>query len=144
MFSTPFTTEAPRDRGIKDRDPLTEEIIAAAIEVHRVRGPGLLESAYEQCLCHEMHLRRLRFRRQGDVPVEFKGIKLECGHRMDLVVEDKVVLELKSIERIDPVHLAQLLTYLRLSGLQVGLLINFNVEVLHNGIRRRINKPPIL
>ena len=143
-FDTVFTTEAQRHRGEEDRDPLTSEIIAAAIEVHRALGPGLVEAVYEQCLCHELHPRGLSFRLQVDVPVVFKGVKLDCGHRLDLVVEDKVVLELKSVDRIDSVHLAQLLTYLKLTGLEVGLLINFNVEVLRNGIKRRVNKPPIL
>jgi GxxExxY protein len=141
---TIFSTEAQRHRGEEDQDPLTREIIAAAIEVHRALGPGLVETVYEQCLCHELHLRGLSFRRQVDVPAVFKGIKLDCGHRLDLVVEDKVVLELKSVDRIDSVHLAQLLTYLKLTGLEVGLLINFNVEVLRNGIKRRVNKPPTL
>ncbi|MCP4249715.1 MAG: GxxExxY protein [bacterium] len=117
---------------------LTEQIIGAAIEVHRVLGPGLLESAYEQCLRHELGLRKLAFKCQVQLPVEYKGVRVDCGYRMDLVVEDKVVLELKCVEKTLPVHEAQLFTYLRLSGKRVGLLINFNVPVLRQGIVRRV------
>jgi GxxExxY protein len=119
-------------------EQLTEQIIGAAIEVHRELGPGLLESAYEQCFCHELHLRALQFRCQIDLPVQYKGLKLDCGYRVDVVVEDSVVVELKSVEQVLPIHQAQLLTYLRLSGKKVGLLINFNVPVLKNGILRRV------
>jgi GxxExxY protein len=119
-------------------EELTEQIIGAAIDVHRELGPGLLESAYEECLCHELHIRGLGFRRQVDLPISYKGLKLDCGYRLDIVVEDSVVIELKSIEQILPIHQAQLLTYLRLSGKKVGLLINFNVSVLKNGIARRV------
>jgi len=117
---------------------LTEAIIGSAIEVHRILGPGLLESAYEECLCHELTLRKLRFERQVDLPVEYKGIHLDCGYRIDLVVENTVVVELKCAEKITPVHEAQLLTYLRLSGKHVGPLINFHVPALKDGIKRRI------
>ncbi|HXM21889.1 MAG TPA: GxxExxY protein [Terriglobales bacterium] len=117
---------------------ITEAIIGAAIEVHRELGPGLLESAYEECFCHELHLRDLTFRRQVELPVAYKGLKLDCGYRLDVVVEDAVIVELKSIEQISPIHQAQLLTYLRLAGKKVGLLINFNVAVLKNGIVRRV------
>jgi GxxExxY protein len=117
---------------------ITEKIIGAAIEVHRELGPGLLESAYEECFCHELHLRDLTFRRQVELPVAYKGLKLDCGYRLDVVVEDAVIVELKSIEQISPIHQAQLLTYLRLAGKKVGLLINFNVAVLKNGIVRRV------
>jgi GxxExxY protein len=120
------------------QEQLTEQIIGAAIEVHRELGPGLLESAYEECLCHELHLRNLSFQRQVNLPVGYKGLKLDCGYRMDVIVEDLVLIELKSIEQVLPVHEAQLLTYLRLSGKKVGLLINFNVSVLKNGIARRV------
>ena len=120
------------------QEELTEQIIGAAIEVHRELGPGLLESAYEECLCHELHLRGLRFKRQIDLPVVYKGLKLDCGYRLDIVVEEFVVIEVKSIEHILPIHRAQLLTYLRLSGKKIGLLINFNVPVLKNGIVRRV------
>ncbi len=117
---------------------LTEAIIGAAIEVHRELGPGLLESAYEECFCHELHLRNLNFQRQVELPVAYKGLKLDCGYRLDVVVDNAVIVELKSIEQISPIHEAQLLTYLRLSGKKVGLLINFNVAVLKNGIVRRV------
>jgi GxxExxY protein len=120
------------------QEQLTEQIIGAAIEVHRELGPGLLESAYEECLCHELHLRNLRFQRQVNLPVGYKGLKLDCGYRMDVIVEDLVLIELKSIEQVLPVHEAQLLTYLRLSGKKVGLLVNFNVSLLKNGIVRRV------
>jgi GxxExxY protein len=117
---------------------ITEAIIGSAIDVHRELGPGLLESAYEECFCHELHLRGLNFQRQVELPVAYKGLKLDCGYRLDVVVENSVVVELKSIEQISPIHQAQLLTYLRLSGMKVGLLINFNVAVLKNGIVRRV------
>jgi GxxExxY protein len=119
-------------------EQLTEQIIGAAIEVHRELGPGLLESAYEQCFCHELHLRGLLFQCQINLPVEYKGLKLDCGYRVDVVVKDSVVVELKSVEQVLPIHQAQLLTYLRLSGKRVGLLINFNVALLKNGIIRRV------
>jgi len=121
-------------------DPLTHEIIGAAIEVHRVLGPGLLESAYEECLAHELSIRKLEFQRQVPVPVVYKGVKLECGYRIDILVAGSVVLELKSIEAIAPVHEATLLTYLRLSGNTLGLIINFNVTILKDGIRRFVLK----
>ncbi len=117
---------------------ITEQIIGASIEVHRVLGPGLLESAYEECLCHELKLHGLSFERQRPLPVEYKGIKLECGYRLDLLVENLVVVEIKAVSAIEPIHEAQLLTYLRIGGRKVGLLINFNVPVLKNGIRRRV------
>ena len=122
---------------ILEKNP-TEQIIGAAIEVHRHLGPGLLESAYEECLCHELYLHGLQFERQKPLPLEYKGIKLDCGYRLDIVVESKVVLELKTVEAIAPIHEAQLLTYLRLSGIKVGLIINFNVPILKEGIRRFI------
>ena len=128
-------TETRRKLILED---LTQEIIGAAIEVHKQLGPGLLESAYEECLCHEFHLRGISFTRQVPLPVEYKGIKLDCGYRIDVMVEDSVVLELKSIEAMLPIHDAQLLTYLRLVQKRVGLLINFNVSVLAKGIVRRV------
>jgi GxxExxY protein len=121
-------------------DPLTHEIIGAAIEVHRLLGPGLLESAYEECLAHELTIRKLEYRRQVPVPVVYKGVKLECGYRIDILIAGSIVLELKSIEAIAPVHEATLLTYLRLSGNTLGLIINFNVTVLKDGIRRFVLK----
>lgn len=117
---------------------LTEKIIASAIEVHRHLGPGLLESTYEQCLCHELHLREVPFERQKALPLEYKGIKLDCGYRMDLIVDNKVVVELKCVGKILPVHEAQMLTYLKLSNIKVGLIINFYTDVLKNGIKRLV------
>jgi len=117
---------------------LTHEIIGAAIEVHKVLGPGLLESAYEECMARELSLRNLRFERQKPLPVVYKEVKLECGYRMDFLVEDKVVVELKAVEALAPIHQAIMLTYLRLSGRKIGLLINFHVEVLKEGVRRLV------
>lgn len=117
---------------------LAEQIIGAAIEVHRYLGPGLLESAYEECLCHELNLRGLKFDWQRSVPLEYKGIKLDCGYRLDIIVENKVILELKNIDTIAPIHEAQLLTYLRLTGINIGFIINFNVLILKDGIKRMV------
>lgn len=122
----------------KTRDPRTGAIIAAAIEVHRALGPGLLESVYEECLCRELELRGIPFVRQVPIPVEYKGVRSECGYRIDLLVKDEVVVEIKAVEAIHPVHEAQLLTYMKLSGKRVGLLINFCVPVLKDGIVRRV------
>ena len=119
-------------------EDLSSEVIAAAIEVHRELGAGLLESAYEECLCHELTLRTIPFERQVPQPVSYKGVLLDCGYRLDLLVAGKLVLELKSVAAIEPIHEAQLLTYLRLSRCKVGLLINFNVPLLKQGIIRRI------
>ncbi len=115
---------------------LTHGVIGAAIEVHRLLGPGLLESAYEECLANEFVLRGLRFERQKPVPVVYKDTKLECGYRLDFQVESKVVVELKAVDALGPIHDAIVLTYLRLSGCKIGLLINFNVPILKDGIRR--------
>jgi len=117
---------------------ITHQIIGAAIEVHKHLGPGLLESAYEECLTHELQLRNLRVERQKAVPVVYKQTKLECGYRLDLLVEGRVVVELKSVEGLGPIHEAIILTYLRMSGHKLGLLINFNVSVLKEGVRRFI------
>ena len=117
---------------------LTNEIYGAAIEVHKELGPGLLESAYEECLCRELSLRGLQFQRQVPLPVTYKGVRLDCGYKLDLVVAEKVVLELKAIEQVCPLHEAQLLTYLRLSGKRVGLLMNFNVALMKDGITRLV------
>jgi GxxExxY protein len=122
----------------ENRDPRTSPILGAAIEVHRLLGPGLLESAYEECLCHELRLRELNFQRQVDLPVEYKGLKLNCGYKIDLLVQDEVILELKAVERLLPIHQAQLLTYMKLAHKSVGLLINFNVPLLTQGIIRRV------
>ena len=117
---------------------LTDSIIASAIEVHRHLGPGLLESAYEECLCYELNMRKIPFERQKPLPLRYKGIKLDCGYRMDIVVNNKVIIELKCVDKITPVHEAQLLTYLRLSNIKVGLIINFYTAVLKNGIKRLV------
>ncbi|HUW50551.1 MAG TPA: GxxExxY protein [Sulfuricella sp.] len=119
---------------------LTGLIIGCAIEVHKELGPGLLESAYEQCLCHELLLQGVGFERQVSLPVVYKGIKLDCGYLMDLVVEGEIVVELKTVEKILPIHEAQLLTYLKLYHRPVGLLVNFNVPVLKSGIKRIVNQ----
>ena len=115
---------------------LTEAIIGAAIEVHRALGPGLLESAYEECLSRELALREIPFARQVPLPVEYKGVRLECGYRLDLLVADAVVVEIKAVAGLEPIHSAQVLTYLKLTGCKLGLLMNFNVAVLKEGIRR--------
>ena len=115
------------NRGVND---ITEHVIGAAIEVHRTLGPGLLESAYETCLCRELQLRNIQYQRQLSLPVNYKGITLESGYRLDLLVENQVVVEVKAIETLQPVHEAQVLTYMRLGGWRVGLLINFNVPLL--------------
>jgi len=117
---------------------LTYETIGAAIEVHRALGPGLLESAYRMCLCRELSLRGINFQKELPLPVEYKGVRLDCGYRVDVLVAELVVVEIKTVEALSPVHDAQLLTYLRLGGWKVGLLVNFNVAVLRDGIHRRI------
>jgi GxxExxY protein len=118
------------------RDPVSEAVIGAAIEVHRGLGPGLLESAYEECLCYELSAKGLNFVRQFELPNAYKEVKLGCGYRLDVVVSGELVVEVKAVEKLLPVHQAQLLTYLKVSGLPTGLLINFNVPVLKQGIRR--------
>ena len=115
---------------------ITHEIIGAAIEVHKLLGPGLLESAYEACLCREFALRKIGFQKQKPVPLVYKDIKLDCGFRLDLLVEKRIVVELKSVDALAPIHEAIMLTYLRLSGHKLGLLINFSVSILKDGIRR--------
>ena len=122
-----------------DINKLSSKIIGAAIEVHKTLGPGLLESAYEKCLCHELKLRGLSFDNQKPLPVVYKGVDIDCGYRMDLVVEDSIILELKSCDTIEPIHKAQLLTYLKLTGLNLGLLFNFNVPIMRDGITRIAN-----
>lgn len=121
-----------------DINEITKEVIGAAIAVHRALGPGLLESAYQGCLCQELALRGIPFECQVPLPLEYRRTRLECGYRLDILVAGLVVVEVKSIEAIAPIHEAQLLTYLKLGGWQVGLLINFNVVVLKDGIRRRV------
>jgi len=117
---------------------LTHEIIGASIEVHRALGPGLLESAYEACLCTELTLREVPFERQKPLPIEYKHLKLDCGYRIDLLVAEAIVVEVKTVEVLLPIHDAQLLTYLKIGGWHIGLLINFNVPVLKEGIRRLV------
>jgi GxxExxY protein len=117
---------------------LTDRILAAAIEVHRSLGPGLLENIYEECLCCELELQQIPFERQRPLRLEYKGMKLECGYRMDIVVDHRVVIELKCVDAIAPVHEAQVLTYLKLSGIKVGFILNFYVPVLKEGIRRMV------
>ena len=125
------------DEKEKERaNELSNQIIGAAIEVHKTLGPGLLESAYQTCHRHELELRHIPVETEVGLPVKYKGIELECGYRMDEVVGGLVVVEIKSVERLEPIHEAQLLTYLRLSGIWLGLLINFNVPVLKSGIKR--------
>ena len=120
----------------EDVDALVRSIIDAAFKVHRALGPGLLESVYEACLCQEMLLRGIRFERQHSVPIHYEGLVLDHGLRIDLFVGDTVVVELKAVEKLEPIHEAQLLTYLRLSGVRVGLLINFNVRLFKQAVRR--------
>jgi GxxExxY protein len=119
-----------------DVNKVTGEVIGAAIEVHKILGPGLLESAYEECLCNELELRRIPYERQKELPIEYKGVKLDCGFRLDIVVSSQVILELKACESLVAIHEAQLLTYLKLTGIKLGLLINFNVPILKEGIKR--------
>lgn len=123
-------TETQRDGAITGR------IIGACIEIHKALGPGLLESAYEECLCHELSICGFDFLRQVPLPVTYKGIKLDCGYRVDLLVADQVIVELKAVENLLPIHEAQLLTYLKLMKIPYGLLINFNVSILKNGVKR--------
>ena len=122
----------------------SERVIGACIEVHRCLGPGLLESAYEQCLAHEFGLRGLSFERQMLLPVRYKNLELECGYRLDFVVERELIVEIKAVERLMLVHEAQLITYLKLTGLPAGLLVNFNTEALRRGLRRLTLKPKTL
>jgi len=119
-------------------EELTEQILGAVIEVHKVLGPGLMESAYEECLCHELNLRSLRFERQITVPVSYKGVNLDCGYKLDLLIQNKVILELKCVERISSIHETQLLTYIKLLNKPVGFIINFNVPVMKAGIVRKV------
>ena len=123
---------------MKNLNELTEAIIGAAMEVHRMLGPGLLESTYEMCLCHELSIRGIPFERQVPIPVEYKGVKLDCGYRADIVADESILVEIKAIDSMLSVHEAQLLSYLKLGGWKIGLLINFNVELLKHGIRRRV------
>jgi GxxExxY protein len=121
-----------------DLNKITDAIIGAAIEVHRRLGPGLLESAYHECLCKELNLRGVSFEREKPLRLEYKGLELECGYRLDILIANSVVVEVKAVETLIPVHEAQLITYLKLGGWKIGLLINFNVAVLKDGIRRKV------
>jgi GxxExxY protein len=127
------------DKDRFDINDLSGKIIGAAMEVHRQLGPGLLESAYEECLCYELTLRKIGYERQKSLSIAYKAVQLDCGYRLDVVVESAIILELKSCERIEEIHKAQLLTYLRLSGLKLGLILNFNVPVMKEGIVRMVN-----
>jgi GxxExxY protein len=121
---------------VEDLNGITETVIGAAMAVHRELGPGLLESAYQACLACELAGCGLTVEQQKPLPVKYRSVELDCGYRLDLLVEDQVIVELKAVQKFDPIHDAQLLSYLKLSGCKVGLLINFNVRVLKNGIRR--------
>jgi GxxExxY protein len=121
---------------------LTEAVIGCAIEVHRALGPGLLESAYEICFCRELSLRKIQFECQKPIPLTYKGVKLDCGYRADVIVNKRVLVEVKSVDQLAAIHDAQLLSYLKLTDLKVGLLINFNVRILTHGVRRKVLGPP--
>ena len=123
----------------RQENDVSGKIIGAAIEVHKHLGPGLLESAYEECLCCELDLRGIEFKRQVPLPLNYKGLNLDCGYRLDLLVEDKIIVELKTVETIAPIHEAQMLTYLKVRNMRVGLIINFNVRLLVDGIKRLVN-----
>jgi GxxExxY protein len=133
---TPVATEAGQLNGI------TEQIIGAAMDVHRVIGPGLLESAYEACLAFELRARGLQVEQQRPLPVVYKDVKLDCGYRLDLIVNNSVIVEVKAVEKLTTVHDAQLLSYLRLLNCRVGLLLNFHCTMLKHGIRRIVNDFP--
>ena len=128
-----------RDAETLSFNELTERVIGACIEIHRSLGPGLLESAYEECLCYDLSQAGIKFERQKPLPVRYKEVHLNCGYHLDLVIEQKLIVELKAVETLLPIHEAQLLTYLKLSGLTLGLLVNFNVPVLKSGIKRIAN-----
>jgi GxxExxY protein len=143
FFTTEETKKSQSEHGempdLRRLNEVTNAIIGAAIEVHKKLGPGLLESAYQECLAREFTLRSINFEKEKPLPVEYKGVRLECGYRLDFLVEGCVVVEIKSIEAIAPIHEAQLLTYLSLGGWKLGLLLNFNVNKLtEGGIRRQI------
>ena len=123
---------------VKGLNQQTEIVIGAAIEVHRALGSGLLESAYEVCLCRELSLRNVPFECQKPIAIDYKGVSLDCGYRADLIVDRQVLVELKAVDQLSAIHDAQLLSYLKLSGLKVGLLINFNVRMLKHGVRRKV------
>jgi GxxExxY protein len=128
--------KSEREEGGMIFDELSNRVLGCALEVHRELGPGLLESAYEQCLAYELNRAKIPFKLQVELPVEYKEIKLDCGYRIDVLVDDRLIVELKSLDQVLRVHEAQILTYMKLAKLKVGLLINFNVEVLRKGIKR--------
>ena len=136
-----LTAESTESTEMKSNiNEITDVIIGAAIAVHKELGPGLLESAYETCLTFELADQKVKIERRKGLPIKYRGVQLDCGYRIDLLVEDKVVVELRAVQRLEPIHEAQLLSYLKLSGCKVGLLINFNVKVLKDGIRRLVHK----
>ena len=130
-----FNTDPERER----LDLLTEKVIGFGIDVHRALGPGLLESAYEECICYELAQAGFKFTRQTHLPIAYKKVRLDCGYRMDVVIENSVILEVKTVEKLIGIHEAQLLSYLKMSGLRVGLLMNFHVPVLKSGLKRIVN-----
>ena len=125
-----------------DENQIGKIIVDSALEVHKALGPGLLESTYETCLKHELNLRGLKTDSQSELPVIYKGLRMEKGYRLDLIVEDKVIVELKAVETLNNIHLAQVISYLKLSGLKLGYLINFNVKLIKDGIKRVVNNLP--
>jgi GxxExxY protein len=133
-LTTPSNREGAETR--RKMDELSGRIIGGAIEVHRALGPGLLESMYEECLSHEMSLQGMTFERQKPLPIVYKGVEMECGYRIDFLVQEQVVVEIKVVDALHPIHHAQLLTYLKVGSWQIGLLINFNVPVLKRGLQR--------
>ena len=131
---------AETQRRRESLNDLSSEVIGAAVAVHQVLGPGLLESAYEMALCHELGLRGLNFERQKSLPLVYKGVSIEPGYRLDLLIENQLIVELKAIDKLAELHEVQVLTYLRLTGIRLGLIINFNVPLLTQGVRRIVNK----
>lgn len=114
---------------------LSNRVIGCAIEVHKALGPGLLESAYQQCLCHELSLNQIAFEKEKPLPVVYKDCRLDCGYRMDIVIEDEIIVELKSVEQLKRIHEAQILSYMKLANIKQGFLVNFNVDLLKNGLK---------
>jgi GxxExxY protein len=133
-----------KESGEEERDPVTQQVIGCAIEVHRNLGPGLLESTYERCLAHELKLAGVSFLNQTPLPIDYKGITLDSAYRLDFLIDDYLVVELKAVEQLLPIHQAQLITYMKLAEAPVGLLINFNVKLLKDGIRRLFPSPSAL